>query len=421
MILIDKIEGNGSGITAADVKKLREKGYHTVESVIHAPKKELCDIKGLSENKVEKILDAAYKFIGIGFQTATELHRQRQDLIYFTTGCKELDDIMQGGIETGSITEMYGEFRTGKTQLCHTLAVTCQLPLEQGGGEGKCLYIDTEGTFRPQRLIEIAQRYQMDPQSVLDNVNYARAFNTDHQMQLLLHAAAMMAESRYALLIVDSATALYRTDYSGRGELSARQVHLAKFLRMLSRLASEYGVACVITNQVVAMVDGQAMFGPQVKPIGGNIIAHASTTRLYFRKGRGENRVVKIADSPCLPGARRAPRGTLRASCRLRAGGRGANARAHVHGPTCSCERRRARALAQRRRPHSRSRRTASTARRTDPLRAMYAARVAGLALACWAAFFQGLRTRLPVRLQWHGASPRRHSFEAASLSAYAM
>lgn len=307
------------------MKKLKEKGFHTVESVMHAPKKELCDIKGLSENKVDKILDAAYKFIGVGFQTATELHRQRQDLIYFTTGCKELDDIMQGGIETGSITEMYGEFRTGKSQMCHTLAVTCQLPLEQGGGEGKCLFIDTEGTFRPQRLIEIAQRYNMDPQSVLDNVNYARAFNSDHQMQLLLHAAAMMAESRYALLIVDSATALYRTDYNGRGELSARQVHLAKFLRMLSRLASEYGVACVITNQVVACVDG-AMFGPQVKPIGGNIIAHASTTRLYFRKGRGENRVVKIVDSPCLPGARR------RAPRELRA--RGPTPRAHTADST---------------------------------------------------------------------------------------
>lgn len=358
MLLIDKLEGNGTGITAADVKKLKEKGFYTVEAVIHAPKKELCEIKGLSENKVDKILETAYKFIGVGFQTATELHRQRQDLIYFTTGCKELDDILQGGIETGSITEMYGEFRTGKTQLCHTLAVTCQLPLEQGGGEGKCLYIDTEGTFRPQRLIEIAQRYSMDPQSVLDNVNYARAFNSDHQMQLLLHAAAMMAESRYALLIVDSATALYRTDYSGRGELSARQMHLARFLRMLSRLASEYGVACVITNQVVATVDGATMFGPQVKPIGGNIIAHASTTRLAFRKGRGENRVVKVADSPCLPGEPNAHR--ARPAARP-------SRFPPLRSPVPSRRgRRRAPARAQRRRPPSRSRRTVSTARRTD-------------------------------------------------------
>jgi len=112
----------------------------------------------------------------------------------------------------------------------------------------------------------------------------------------------MMAESRFAVLIVDSATALYRTDYSGRGELSARQMHLARFLRTLQRLADEFGVAVVITNQVVAQVDGGAMFqADPKKPIGGNIMAHASTTRLSLRKGRAETRICKIYDSPCLP------------------------------------------------------------------------------------------------------------------------
>jgi DNA repair protein RAD51 len=153
-----------------------------------------------------------------------------------------------GGIETGSITEMFGEFRTGKTQLCHTLAVTCQLPIDQGGGEGKCLYIDTEGTFRPERLLATAERYGLSGQDVLDNVAYARAYNSEHQMQLLSQAAAMMSESRYALLIIDSATALFRTDYSGRGELSARQMALAQFLRMLLRLADE--VFFVLQKQV---------------------------------------------------------------------------------------------------------------------------------------------------------------------------
>ena len=146
-------------------------------------------------------------------------------------------------------------------------------------------------------------RFGLDGDQVLDNVAYARAYNSDHQSALLIQASAMMSESRYALLIVDSATALYRTDYSGRGELSARQMHLARFLRSLLRLADEFGVAVVITNQVVAQVDGaSAMFNPDPKkPIGGNIIAHASTTRLYMRKGRGETRVCKIYDSPCLP------------------------------------------------------------------------------------------------------------------------
>lgn len=162
--------------------------------------------------------------------------------------------------------------------------------------------MDTEGTFRPERLLAIAERYKMDANAVLDHVAFARAYNTDHQTQLLIDAAAMMAESRYALLIVDSATALYRTDYSGRGELSARQMHLARFLRMILKLADEFGVAVLITNQVVAQVDGASMFAADPKkPIGGNIIAHASTTRLYLRKGRGENRMCKIYDSPCLP------------------------------------------------------------------------------------------------------------------------
>jgi DNA repair protein RAD51 len=134
---------------------------------------------------------------------------------------------------------MFGEFRTGKTQLCHTLCVTCQLPLDQNGGEGKALYIDTEGTFRPERLLAIAERYGLNGEDVLDNVAYARAYNSDHQLQLLSQAAAMMSESRFSLLVVDSATALYRTDFSGRGELSARQMHLAKFLRCLQRLADE--------------------------------------------------------------------------------------------------------------------------------------------------------------------------------------
>ncbi|CAH1791693.1 unnamed protein product [Owenia fusiformis] len=291
-----------SGISANDVKKLEEAGFHTIESVAFAPKKALLGIKGISEAKADKLLGESQKMVPMGFTTATEFHQKRSEIIQITTGSKELDKLLQGGIETGSITEIFGEFRTGKTQLCHTLAVTCQMPIDVGGGEGRAMYIDTEGTFRPERLLAVAEKYGLSGKDVLDNVAYARAYNSDHQNQLLLQAAAMMAESRYALLIVDSATALYRTDYSGRGELSARQMHLARFLRTLLRLADEFGVAVVISNQVVAQVDGAAMFSADPKkPIGGNIIAHASTTRLYLRKGRGETRICKIYDSPCLP------------------------------------------------------------------------------------------------------------------------
>lgn len=261
------------------------------------------DIKGISEIKADKIINEACKLVPLGFTTATEYFKKRAQMIYITTGSKELDKLLGGGMETGAITELFGEFRTGKTQLCHTLAVTCQLPVERGGGGGKCLYIDTEGTFRPDRLVDAAKRFDLDEEQVLDNVAYARAYNSDHQSALLLQASAMMSENKFTLLIVDSATALYRSDFSGRGELSARQIHLGRFLRTLLRLADEFGVAVLITNQVVAQVDGMAtMLGADTKkPIGGNIMAHASTTRLYLRKGRGDTRICKIYDSPCLP------------------------------------------------------------------------------------------------------------------------
>lgn len=300
-LLIEQLEGNG--ITPGDIRKLKDEGYHTVESVAYAPKRALLTVKGISEAKADRIGMEAAKLVPMGFTTASEFHSRRSELICLTTGSKQLDTLLGGGIETGSITELFGEFRTGKSQICHTLAITCQLPLDMGGGEGKCLYIDTEGTFRPVRLVSIAQRYGMSPDDCLENVAYARAYNADHQYQLLNQAAKMMSESRFSLLIVDSIMSLYRTDYSGRGELSARQSHVAKYMRTLQRLADEFGIAVVITNQVVAQVDGMSgMYNPDPKkPIGGNIIAHSSTTRLSLRKGRGEQRVCKIYDSPCLP------------------------------------------------------------------------------------------------------------------------
>nr|AEW27332.1 Rad51 [Pentatrichomonas hominis] len=292
------------GIAAGDVKKLQEAGYNTVESIAFTTKKLLTSAKGISEAKADKIMAAAQSLVPIGFSSANDYNQVRKEMIYISTGSTELDKLLHGGIETGSLTEMFGEFRTGKTQLCHTLAVTCQLPIENGGGQGKCLWIDTEGTFRPERIVPIAERFGLVPEDVMDNIAYARAYNSDHQLQLLVTASAMMAEAHYALLIVDSSTNLYRSDYSGRGELSARQMHLGQFLRNLQRLADEFGIAVVITNQVVAQVDGAAMFvSDPKKPIGGNIMAHASQTRLYLRKGRGETRVCKIYDSPSLPEA----------------------------------------------------------------------------------------------------------------------
>ncbi|KAH8997629.1 hypothetical protein EDB92DRAFT_1440534 [Lactarius akahatsu] len=300
-LLVDKLQE--AGIHLQDIKKLTDAGFHTVEAVAYTSKKNLISIKGISEQKAEKILAEAQKIVPLGFQSATEVHARRSELVHITTGSKNLDTLLGGGMETGSITELFGEFRTGKSQLCHTLAVTCQLPVDMGGGEGKCLYIDTEGTFRPVRLLAVAERYGLNGEEVLDNVAYARAYNADHQHQLLTAASALMSESRFCLLIVDSATALYRSDYVGRGELAARQAHLSKFLRTLQRLADEFGIAVVFSNQVMSSPDAAA--GPyasnEKKPIGGNIMAHASTTRLQFKKGRANTRICRIYDSPCLP------------------------------------------------------------------------------------------------------------------------
>jgi DNA repair protein RAD51 len=291
-----------AGIPAADIQRLQHSGICTIEALVRSPKKDLIAIKGLSEAKIAKMFQEAAMLAPMGFQPASAILVQRNELIRLTTGSKKLDEILEGGIESGSITEIYGEYRCGKTQLCHTLAITCQLPVNGGGGEGKCLYIDTEGSFRPQRLTQIASRFGLISSDCLNNIAYARAYNTDHQTQLMVSAAGLMTESRFSLIIVDSATGLYRSDYIGRGELSARQNHMGRFLRGLQKLADEFGVAVVITNQVVAAnLDSGCMFAASSKPIGGNIVAHTSTTRLSMSKGKGDNRKVKITASPSLP------------------------------------------------------------------------------------------------------------------------
>ncbi|KAA6372579.1 MAG: putative Meiotic recombination protein DMC1 [Streblomastix strix] len=299
-IEIDKLQD--LGINVADLKKLKESGCYTVQSLQMRTKKDLLNIKGISEAKLDKIIDAVHKLIFSGFITGSQQLTKRREVVKITTGSKELDTLLGGGIETMSITEIFGEFRTGKTQLAHTLCVTTQLPLDVGGGNGKIAYIDTEGTFRPERIEPIATRYGLDAGAVLDNVIFARAYTHEHEMQLLSQVCAKMAEDQFRLLIVDSVTALFRVDFSGRGELADRQQKLAKVMSTLMKIAEEFGVAVIVTNQVVADPGAAAMFtADPKKPIGGHIMAHASTTRLFLRKGKGEQRICKIYDSPCLP------------------------------------------------------------------------------------------------------------------------
>lgn len=205
-----------------------------------------------------------------------------------------------------SITEVFGEFRTGKTQLCMTMCITAQLSESQGGCNGKVAFIDTEGTFRPDRLKEIACRYNLDPEEALNNVIFARAYNSEHQGDLLNALSVKFAEEmgKYKLLIVDSIISLFRTDFTGRGELGERQQKLNQFLSRLLRIAEEFNIAIFITNQMMADPGSTMTFvSDPKKPIGGHVLAHASTTRVYLRKGRNETRVAKIYDSPDVPEA----------------------------------------------------------------------------------------------------------------------
>lgn len=144
----------------------------------------------------------------------------------------------------------------------------------------------------------------MDQEAVLDNVIYARAYTSEQQMEYLDIIAAKFNEEPnvYKLLIVDSIMALFRVDFSGRGELADRQQHLAQMMSRLQKISEEYNVTVFITNQMTADPGATLSFqADPKKPIGGNILAHASTTRIYLRKGRGETRVAKIYDSPDLP------------------------------------------------------------------------------------------------------------------------
>ncbi|KAL6532366.1 Meiotic recombination protein dmc1 [Orobanche gracilis] len=301
---IDKLTAHG--INAGDVKKLQDAGIYTCNGLMMHTKKNLTGIKGLSEAKVEKICEAVEKIVNFGYMTGSDALLKRKSVVRITTGSQALDELLGGGIETLAITEAFGEFRCGKTQLAHTLCVSTQLPINMKGGNGKVAYIDTEGTCtcsRPDRIIPIAERFGMDPGAVLDNIIYARAYTYEHQYNLLLGLAAKMAEEPFRLLIVDSVIALFRVDFTGRGELADRQQKLAQMLSRLIKIAEEFNVAVYMTNQVIADPGGGVFISDPKKPAGGHVLAHAATIRLMFRKGKGEQRVCKVFDAPNLPEA----------------------------------------------------------------------------------------------------------------------
>ncbi|AKB84305.1 DNA repair and recombination protein RadA [Methanococcoides methylutens] len=295
----------------ATAQKLKDAGFNTVEAIAVASPAELANSAEIGESTAAKIINAARQAADIGgFETGDTVLERRKLVGKLTTGCEEFDEMMGGGIESQSITEMYGEFGCGKTQVAHQLAVNVQLPPEQGGLGGSVVIIDTENTFRPERIEQMVRGLsekhgiEYDPEEFLKNIHVARAYNSNHQI-LLVESASELAnelkdsEMPVRLLIVDSLTAHFRAEYIGRGTLADRQQKLNKHLHDIQRFGDLFNACVIVTNQVMSKPD--AFFGDPTKPIGGHILGHTATFRLYIRKSKGDKRIVKLVDSPNLP------------------------------------------------------------------------------------------------------------------------
>jgi len=287
------------GIGPTTAQRLREIGFHTVESLAMATIQEL-EQAGIGEKKASDIIRKARSTIAFSFIRADELLKMRQNVSRLTTGSKALDGLLGGGLETQTITEFYGEYGSGKSQLCHQLCVNVQLPLERGGLNGGALYIDTENTFRTERIVQMAKNVGLDPEQVVKNIIYAEAYTSDHQMFLLENADEVIKENNIRLIIVDSLTAHFRSEYLGREMLAERQQKLNKHMHKLLRLSRAFNAVAVVTNQVMAKPD--IFFGNAVYPVGGHIVGHTSHTRVFLRKSaRGPVRIARLVSSPYLP------------------------------------------------------------------------------------------------------------------------
>ena len=286
------------GIGEVTAAKLQEAGYGTLEAIAIATPLELVAAAGIPKQTAQKIIIAAREALDLSFKTADVVFEQKMKVGRITTGSKNLDELLGGGVETQAITEVYGEYGTGKTQLAHQLSVNVQLPKEKGGLDGKALYIDCEGTFSPERIIQMARGSGLDPKHALKNIIYARAYNSDHQMLLVEQAKDLIEERDIKLIVVDSVTGHFRAEYPGRESLALRQQKLNRHLHTLARLADVYNLAVFVTNQVMARPD--AFFTDPTTAVGGHVMYHAPNTRIYLRRAR-DKRIARLVDSPKLP------------------------------------------------------------------------------------------------------------------------
>ena len=288
-----------SGIGPKLAEKLAELGFTDPMSIAVASPGELASMLEIGEATATKIINNTREMLEIGFTPADKVWEQRQKIGKITTGSKSLDELLGGGIETQAITEVYGAFGSGKSQLGFQLSLNVQLPEEKGGLNGNCMFIDTEATFRPDRISQLAKALKLDPVQALKNIYVARAYDSDHEMFLIEKAGETISEKKIKLLIIDSLTSHFRADYTGRGELAPRQQKLNRLLHNLQRLADSQNIAVFVTNQVLA--NPAILFGDPTMPIGGHVLAHQATYRVYLRKSSGEKRIARMMDSPNLP------------------------------------------------------------------------------------------------------------------------
>jgi DNA repair protein RadA len=285
------------GVGAATAEKLETSGYSDLMSLAVSSVGEIVEASGVSETVARKIIKAARDSLQMGFQTGEEVLKKRELVTKISTGSKNFNQLMDGGFETGAITECFGEFGSGKTQIGHILAVNA---IKQNPNS-TVVYIDTENTFRPERIKQLADGIGLDTSLALRQIMVAKAFNSDHQMLLAEKAEELIKKQGHdvRLVIVDSLMSHFRAEFVGRGTLAERQQKLNKHMHVLLKLSSNNNVCVYVTNQVQS--DPGAFFGDPTKAVGGNIVAHASTFRIYLRKGKKGSRVAKLIDAPNLP------------------------------------------------------------------------------------------------------------------------
>ncbi|MGC9166825.1 MAG: DNA repair and recombination protein RadA [Thermoplasmata archaeon] len=288
------------GIGEATAQKLRDAGITDIIELAVMPLGDLMAIAEISESQARKILEAARKYADIGnFVQGDQILEKRKHINKLTTGSQALDSLLGGGLETQAITEFFGPFGSGKTQIIHQLLVNVTLQEEKGGLNGEGILIDTENTFRPERISSMAKALDLNPDEVLKKIHVARAYNSSHQMLLVEKAFEIAKEHPIRLIAVDSLTAHFRVEYSGRSALAERQQMLNRHMHDLLRFADVYNAVVAVTNQVSARPD--AFFGDPNQPIGGNIVGHTATFRISLRRSKGEKRIARLIDSPAYP------------------------------------------------------------------------------------------------------------------------